>query len=283
MNLIIKIWELLCVHHLGQVQNDNCTGVLSRSGGLALVGLFWQTICAVLIPGSWKWATNRRIILVSSQLVCSNLNHRAEPRRLETGSGNSISCVPNTCHHSVLSACPENLSKTATVSLDTCLHHGTQQGSCHNLDFSAWSCLCTRDLKWSHRGWRWHSTGCGPSSCSVTILSSPRFSSVGSNLPKNRALLQTGWVHCSASGERKGKECKTRWGYVRNKNAAGNTFHFIWAVIPSCAPSSVLILPSVFSCLLPKTGDFQAKAFSQQTEPGVQGEIGYSGVSCSRR
>lgn len=122
-----------------------------------------------------------------------------------------------------------------------------------------------------------------PKSCSVTILSSPRFSSVGSNLPKNRALLQTGWVHCSASGERKGKECKTRWGYVRNKNAAGNTFHFIWAVIPSCAPSSVLILPSVFSCLLPKTGDFQAKAFSQQAEPGVQGEIVYSGVSCSRR
>lgn len=140
------------------------TGIWSSSGGVALVGLFWQTICAVLIPGSWKWATNWRIILVSSQLVCSNLNHRAKPRRLETRSGNSISCVPNTCHHSVFAACPENLSKTATVSLDTCLHHGTQQSSCHNLDFSAWSCLCPRDLNWSQRGWQWHSTGCGPSS-----------------------------------------------------------------------------------------------------------------------
>lgn len=103
------------VYHLAQVQNDNCTGVLSSNGGLSLVGLFWQTICAVLIPGSWKGATNCRIILVSSQPVCSNLNYRTGPRRLETRSGNSISCIPSTCHRSVLAACPEKLSKTATV------------------------------------------------------------------------------------------------------------------------------------------------------------------------
>lgn len=206
MNLT-KIWELFCIYHLGQVQNVNCTGVWSSSGRLALVGLFWQTICAVLIPGSWKWATNWRIILVFSQPVCSNLNHRTRPRRLETRSGNSISCVPDTCHRSVLTACPEKPSKTAAVTGHLSAPRNTT-GQLPQLG------LFSLKLPLHQRS-QVKPEGDGdiplavapvvPRSRSVTLCShfdftKVQFSSVGSNLPKNRALLQTGWVHCSASG-----------------------------------------------------------------------------------
>lgn len=113
MNLIIKIWELFCVYHLGQVQNDNLHWSFEQRWwtGFGRTVLTNHLCCA----HPWKLKVSWRIILVSSQPVSSNLNHRTGPRRLETRSGNGISCVPNTCHCSVLAARPEKLSKTATV------------------------------------------------------------------------------------------------------------------------------------------------------------------------
>lgn len=72
--------------------------------------------------------------------------------------------------------CPQHLSSFSPRSLSW---KAFQDSNCHwtlvctmehngaaatTWIFSAWSCLCTRELKRIQRAWRWHSTGCGPSS-----------------------------------------------------------------------------------------------------------------------
>lgn len=163
-------------------------------GRLGLVGVFWQAICAALCCESWKWTTNWRIFFFSSEPACSNLNYMTG--RLETRSGNSVSCVPQ-CLSSFSPYCVYLFWKTFQDS--NC--HRTLVFATWNTIGQLWATLIFLPLKWSLRGWRSYSAACSPSSA-LESLGDPgklcyrfEFTKVQSSWimtsPKNRLQLQS--------------------------------------------------------------------------------------------
>lgn len=254
--IIIQVWEL-CFLHVSQPwwsMNGQLRWHLKSRPG-EVVGRGWQD-CPdkqfVLCQESWKWTTSWRIILVSSEPMCSNLNYTTGWGRLETRSGNSVPCVPK---------CPRSVYLFWKTFQDSNCHR-TLVFATWNTAGQLWVTLIFLPEAASATGLSsktWEGDGhillvapvvpgslCVTLASFVTILSSPRFSSVGSchllkigfSYSVDRCIA---WQHTWIED---GKKCKRRWAYVRNTNAPENTSHFTWASTPSYAPSSALIPPS---------------------------------------